>query len=213
MTVHRCQSRTVTFGTTDVIPDPKYNTANTILLLPSAADDHTQTVSSRAKHENMDNEVWNDDASTMNHRRHAGQVRIYSDAGSAEFWKRKRKLEMQSILLQQDIHRALHIDEPIAIAKLAAAYSMNARIHALQRGIMVMEEVKQDADEIDCASRSSCDSVDSGPNDCLPVQSDGRPLYSSFLIGRHHPHVANGEHVDTKGQENAALWGVVLNEL
>ena len=75
-----------------------------------------------------------------------------------------------------------------------------------------MEEVEQDADDIDCASRSSCEDVENGPNDCLPNQFDGRPVYSSFLIGRRYPQVANGEHVDTKGQENAALWGVVVNE-
>ena len=215
MTTHRCAGRIVTFGTTDVIPHSNFVSKDTILWLPSAAGSRQCTVSSTKYECNKDKEVRHHHASTSMHRYHVvGKGIIHSDgdhAGVSEFRNSKRKLEMQCILLQQDIHRALRIHDPIAIAKLAAAYSMNARKDAFIRARMILEEV-EDVDDMDSDSLSSCDDGMTAPNDCGLVQLVGMPLYSLFLRDGRHRQVDTGDPIDTKAQNISALRDSVPNE-
>jgi hypothetical protein len=173
LTAHRCRDRNVTFGSTDVIPDPKCDTHGDMVWLPSAANTRLHTVSRTKQECNKDKELWNHHISKSMHL-HYSAVKGFiqsdgDDDGVSEFRRIKRKLEMQSILLQQDIHRALQIHDPIAIAKLSAAYSINARTDAFQRARMMLEDV-EGVDDIDSDSMSTCDDINTGPNESLPVQ-------------------------------------------
>jgi hypothetical protein len=216
LTAHRCRDRNVTFGSNDMIPHPKCDTHGDMVWLPSAANTRLQTVSRTKQECNKDKDLWNHHISKSMHL-HYSAVKGFiqsdgDDDGVSEFRRIKRKLEMQSILLQQDIHRALQIHDPIAIAKLSAAYSINARTDAFQRARMMLEDV-EGIDDIDSDSLSTCDDIINGSNDSLPVQCDVMPLCSSLLLrGRRHYQVDVGEHVDTKEKNITVLWGGVPNE-